>query len=73
MDNAVLIVETGPGWVCANAGIDESNSLDDDRAILLPEDPDASAVRLRAAQAPDRAPILPSSSPTLSAAPGAMA
>ncbi|HLW70438.1 MAG TPA: coenzyme F420-0:L-glutamate ligase [Candidatus Binataceae bacterium] len=48
MDNAVLIVETGPGWVCANAGIDESNSLADDRAILLPEDADASAVRLRA-------------------------
>jgi coenzyme F420-0:L-glutamate ligase/coenzyme F420-1:gamma-L-glutamate ligase len=47
MDNAVLIVETGPGWVCANAGIDESNSLADDRAILLPEDADASAVRLR--------------------------
>src|SRR5713101_1438140 len=47
MDNAVLIVETGPGWVCANAGIDESNSLSDDRAILLPEDADASAVRIR--------------------------
>src|SRR5271154_1370582 len=47
MDNAVLIVETGPGWVCANAGIDESNSLEDDRAILLPEDPDASAARIR--------------------------
>lgn len=49
MDNAVLIVETGPGWVCANAGIDESNSLEDGRAILLPEDPDASATRLRTA------------------------
>lgn len=48
MDNAVLIVETGPGWVCANAGIDESNSLADNRAILLPEDADASAARLRA-------------------------
>jgi coenzyme F420-0:L-glutamate ligase / coenzyme F420-1:gamma-L-glutamate ligase len=48
MDNAVLIVETGPGWVCANAGIDESNSLEDNSAILLPEDADASAVRLRA-------------------------
>jgi coenzyme F420-0:L-glutamate ligase/coenzyme F420-1:gamma-L-glutamate ligase len=47
MDNAVLIVETGPGWVCANAGIDESNSLADDRAILLPEDSDASALQLR--------------------------
>jgi coenzyme F420-0:L-glutamate ligase / coenzyme F420-1:gamma-L-glutamate ligase len=48
-DRGVLIVETGPGWVCANAGVDESNSLDDDRAILLPEDPDASASRIRAA------------------------
>ena len=47
MDNAVLIVETGPGWVCANAGIDESNSLEDNRAILLPEDPDASASKIR--------------------------
>jgi coenzyme F420-0:L-glutamate ligase/coenzyme F420-1:gamma-L-glutamate ligase len=47
MDNAVLIVETGPGWVCANAGIDQSNSLSDDIAILLPEDGDASAARIR--------------------------
>jgi coenzyme F420-0:L-glutamate ligase / coenzyme F420-1:gamma-L-glutamate ligase len=47
MDNAVLIVETGPGWVCANAGIDESNSMADGRAILLPEDADLSAVRIR--------------------------
>jgi coenzyme F420-0:L-glutamate ligase/coenzyme F420-1:gamma-L-glutamate ligase len=46
-DHGVIIVETGPGWVCANAGIDESNSLADDRAILLPEDPDASARGLR--------------------------
>jgi coenzyme F420-0:L-glutamate ligase / coenzyme F420-1:gamma-L-glutamate ligase len=46
-DNGVIIVETGPGWVCANAGVDESNSLEDDRAILLPEDPDASARALR--------------------------
>ncbi|MDO8433927.1 MAG: coenzyme F420-0:L-glutamate ligase [Candidatus Binatus sp.] len=46
-DHGVIIVETGPGWVCANAGVDESNSLEDDRAILLPEDPDASARGLR--------------------------
>src|SRR6516165_12028690 len=39
MDNAVLIVETGPGWVCANAGIDESNSLVEDRAICSPKTP----------------------------------
>jgi coenzyme F420-0:L-glutamate ligase / coenzyme F420-1:gamma-L-glutamate ligase len=47
MDRGVLIVETGPGWVCANAGVDESNSIGDDLAILLPEDPDASASQLR--------------------------
>ena len=46
-DRGVMIVETGPGWVCANAGVDESNSLEDERAILLPEDPDASARSLR--------------------------
>ncbi|MFZ1123383.1 MAG: coenzyme F420-0:L-glutamate ligase, partial [Candidatus Binataceae bacterium] len=46
MDNGVLIVETGPGWVCANAGIDESNSMADGRAILLPEDADRSAARI---------------------------
>jgi len=48
MDRGVLIVETGPGWVCANAGLDESNSMAEDRAILLPEDPDASAAGIRA-------------------------
>jgi coenzyme F420-0:L-glutamate ligase/coenzyme F420-1:gamma-L-glutamate ligase len=47
-DRGVIIVETGQGWVCANAGVDESNTLTDDSAILLPEDPDASAVRIRA-------------------------
>jgi coenzyme F420-0:L-glutamate ligase/coenzyme F420-1:gamma-L-glutamate ligase len=49
MDRGHLIVETGPGWVCANAGVDESNSLDPDSVILLPKDPDASARRLRVA------------------------
>ncbi len=47
MERGVLIVETGPGWVCANAGMDESNSMADGRAILLPLDPDASAARIR--------------------------
>lgn len=49
MDRGHLIVEAGPGWVCANAGVDESNSLGADDVILLPEDPDASARRLRGA------------------------
>jgi coenzyme F420-0:L-glutamate ligase / coenzyme F420-1:gamma-L-glutamate ligase len=48
MDRGVLIVETGPGWVCANAGVDESNSIAEGRAILLPENADASAARIRA-------------------------
>jgi coenzyme F420-0:L-glutamate ligase / coenzyme F420-1:gamma-L-glutamate ligase len=48
-DRGVIIVETGPGWVCANAGVDESNSLEDETAILLPVDPDLSAAKLREA------------------------
>lgn len=47
MGNGRLIVETGPGWVCANAGVDESNCDEPDTVILLPEDPDASAQALR--------------------------
>ena len=47
MDRGHLIVETGAGWVCANAGVDESNSTATDSVILLPADPDASAGRLR--------------------------
>ena len=44
----VLIAETRHGFVCANAGIDASNVPGDDRVVLLPEDPDASARALRA-------------------------
>ena len=47
-DERVLIVETRHGFVCANAGIDHSNVEADDTVVLLPEDPDASAGRLRA-------------------------
>jgi len=49
MEAGRLIVETGPGWVCANAGVDESNSGDPHLVVLLPRDPDASARRLVAA------------------------
>lgn len=44
----VLITETHQGWICANAGIDLSNVPGEDRALLLPEDADASARRIRA-------------------------
>lgn len=47
MDRGHLIVETGAGWICANAGVDESNNAGPDTVILLPEDPDASAERIR--------------------------
>jgi coenzyme F420-0:L-glutamate ligase/coenzyme F420-1:gamma-L-glutamate ligase len=47
-EERVLIVETRHGFVCANAGIDHSNVEADDTVVLLPEDPDASAGRLRA-------------------------
>jgi coenzyme F420-0:L-glutamate ligase / coenzyme F420-1:gamma-L-glutamate ligase len=47
-EREVLIVETRNGWICANAGIDASNVTGDDRVTLLPEDPDASARRIRA-------------------------
>jgi coenzyme F420-0:L-glutamate ligase/coenzyme F420-1:gamma-L-glutamate ligase len=44
---SVLITETHHGFVCANAGIDGSNLPDPDTVCLLPEDPDASARRIR--------------------------
>ncbi|HXG03500.1 MAG TPA: coenzyme F420-0:L-glutamate ligase, partial [Candidatus Binatia bacterium] len=46
MDRGLLIAETHHGWVCANAGVDQSN-VDRDCVALLPEDPDRSARRLR--------------------------
>ncbi|GAC1322394.1 MAG: coenzyme F420-0:L-glutamate ligase [Thermoleophilaceae bacterium] len=48
-DHGVLIAETRHGYVCANAGVDSSNSAEPEEVILLPLDPDASARRLRAA------------------------
>jgi coenzyme F420-0:L-glutamate ligase/coenzyme F420-1:gamma-L-glutamate ligase len=48
MDRGILITETHHGWVCANAGVDQSN-VDVDTVALLPEDSDRSARELRAA------------------------
>ena len=47
-ERGVLITETHHGFVCANAGIDTSNLPEPDTVSLLPEDPDASARRIRA-------------------------
>jgi coenzyme F420-0:L-glutamate ligase/coenzyme F420-1:gamma-L-glutamate ligase len=46
MDRGVLVTETRQGWVCANAGVDQSN-VDADMVALLPEDPDRSARAFR--------------------------
>jgi coenzyme F420-0:L-glutamate ligase/coenzyme F420-1:gamma-L-glutamate ligase len=46
--NGVLICRTHHGFVCANAGVDASNSMDVDTLITLPRDPDASAREIRA-------------------------
>jgi coenzyme F420-0:L-glutamate ligase/coenzyme F420-1:gamma-L-glutamate ligase len=46
MDRGILVTETHHGWVCANAGVDQSN-VDADTVALLPADPDASARALR--------------------------
>ncbi|WP_274628193.1 coenzyme F420-0:L-glutamate ligase [Arvimicrobium flavum] len=48
--DGLLITRHRHGWICANAGIDESNLGDGREGILLllPEDPDASARAIRA-------------------------
>jgi coenzyme F420-0:L-glutamate ligase/coenzyme F420-1:gamma-L-glutamate ligase len=47
MDRGVLITETLSGFVCANAGVDESNVEGENFATVLPSDPDESARLLR--------------------------
>ena len=48
MDHGVLIAETKHGFICANAGVDESNVNGERELTLLPVDPDRSARELRA-------------------------
>jgi coenzyme F420-0:L-glutamate ligase/coenzyme F420-1:gamma-L-glutamate ligase len=43
----LVIAETRHGFVCASAGVDASNAPVPGSVVLLPEDPDASAARLR--------------------------
>jgi coenzyme F420-0:L-glutamate ligase/coenzyme F420-1:gamma-L-glutamate ligase len=44
----LVIAETRHGFVCASAGVDASNAPESGTLVLLPEDPDASAERIRA-------------------------
>jgi len=45
--NGVLITETHQGFICANSGVDVSNVDGGRRAVLLPENSDRSAAKLR--------------------------
>lgn len=47
MDHGVLISETQQGFICANAGVDESNVNGERQLTLLPVDADHSAQRIR--------------------------
>src|SRR5215831_5651904 len=46
MRGEVLICETHHGFICANAGVDQSNVEGEDTVTLLPKNPDRSAERL---------------------------
>src|SRR5215813_2693441 len=48
MREQVLICETHHGFICANAGVDQSNVPGSDAVSLLPKDPDRSARQLAA-------------------------
>ncbi|HSD78965.1 MAG TPA: coenzyme F420-0:L-glutamate ligase [Solirubrobacteraceae bacterium] len=48
-ERGVLICRTRHGFVCANAGVDASNAVEDGLVTTLPRDPDGSARALRAA------------------------
>ena len=47
MERGIIVSETVHGFICANAGVDASNTAED-TAILLPENPDQSARALQA-------------------------
>jgi coenzyme F420-0:L-glutamate ligase / coenzyme F420-1:gamma-L-glutamate ligase len=43
----LVICQTRHGFICASAGVDQSNTPEPGTLVLLPLDPDASAARLR--------------------------
>jgi coenzyme F420-0:L-glutamate ligase/coenzyme F420-1:gamma-L-glutamate ligase len=47
MDRDILICETRHGFICANAGVDQSNIPGDSIVSVLPADPDESARKFR--------------------------
>jgi coenzyme F420-0:L-glutamate ligase/coenzyme F420-1:gamma-L-glutamate ligase len=47
MDRGMIIAETHHGFICANAGVDQSNMEGSEIVAVLPPDPDASARAIR--------------------------
>ncbi|MHA1273935.1 MAG: coenzyme F420-0:L-glutamate ligase [Promethearchaeota archaeon] len=43
----ILITETKHGFICANAGVDRSNSMGKNKVTLLPREPDKEALKIR--------------------------
>ena len=64
MERGIIVSRTRHGFVCANAGVDASNTGQHDIVTLLPPDPDASAGRLRA-RLPDLLGIAESDAPAV--------
>ena len=46
MERGIVIGETRHGFICANCGVDQSNT-EPGTAVLLPEDPDESALQMQ--------------------------
>lgn len=46
ISDQALIMETRHGFICANAGVDQSN-VNNSEFLLLPEDPDAAALKIK--------------------------
>jgi coenzyme F420-0:L-glutamate ligase/coenzyme F420-1:gamma-L-glutamate ligase len=47
LESPFLLVRTRNGSICVNAGIDRSNVEGEDNVLLLPEDPDKSALEIK--------------------------
>lgn len=47
MHNGIIISRTKHGIICANAGVDASNTSENNSVVTLPDDPDLSAKRIR--------------------------
>jgi coenzyme F420-0:L-glutamate ligase/coenzyme F420-1:gamma-L-glutamate ligase len=64
MERGIIVSRTRHGFVCANAGVDASNTGTASVVTLLPQDPDASAERIRV-RLTDLLGIAPSDAPAV--------